>query len=628
MKKALIYGSALLFSSCGGKSGGVSQPPPVKRETQEKIPDRLSSVTSEPFFIDYYKGSDWITPDTLSAVLLKEPEASSLKHYIPDSICRIQVDGVERCFYEDTLMNGAYRHLYFLPTDAFVSELCYSVAVYKDGIKNDTVNHYSHFYHCLTNRNITLDSIHEVYQSYHSNGQPYIFYQTTRGKLDGVRQRWNFDGKPDWFEHYKDGELHGEEIKWYPNGHLQQVNHYIDGKEVYPKEYWYSTGNHYYSNKAPDHYEYKYQASEGLPSYYIEETYVLENGKKKYLFERKYFEENSDELIYYTGGRYDSVKRDIATIGSQKRLEIRNYSDGRLLRFESYPYSEKGAPGVMTESYSEEGNLIEKSMYDYHSGHMIPLRIYNSRGADVKKIESAEYINLKASSCNKRLDSGKNHYTNSKDKLSIHWERGELSLLNSQRKEDEDGFKEWYYDGYQPDFGLHFFHYSGYESWGYFAMSHTTGEVYEYRSTDIPLFCGKSGLFLVVDEDPYEGLCCVRIYQMLSEGRLAEVAVLDRGGFNFIVVDLQDFIWTGQSSFIAKKKTFEDELQYDFYGECTDSCLEEYIKHGYLQEDEKGWGYVQVDLHPDALQTRQVLPSSKEIIDTMNAWVISLCNSD
>ena len=245
MKKALIYGSALLFSSCGGKSGGVSQPSPVKQETQEKIPDRLSSVTSEPFFIDYYKGSDWITPDTLSAVLQKEPEASSLKNYIPDSICRKQVDGVERCFYEDTLMNGAYSHLYFLPTDAFVSEPCYSVAVYKDGIKNDTVNHYSHFYHCLTSRKITLDSIREVYQSYHTNGQPYIFYQVTRGKLDGVRQRWNFDGKPDWFEHYKDGELHGEEMKWYPNGHLLLVNHYIDGKEVYPKEYWYSTRNDY-----------------------------------------------------------------------------------------------------------------------------------------------------------------------------------------------------------------------------------------------------------------------------------------------------------------------------------------------------------------------------------------------
>lgn len=628
MKKALIYGCALLFSSCGGKSGKASQSFPVKQETQEKIPDKLSSIASEPFFIDYYKGSDWITPDTLSETMQKEPEASSLNHYIPDSICRKQINGVERCFYKGELMNGAYRHLYFRPTDAFVSEPCYSVAVYKDGIKNDTVNHYSLFYHCLTNRNITLDSIHEVYQSYHSNGQPYIFYQTTRGKLDGVRQRWNFDGKPDWFEHYKDGELHGEEIKWYPNGHLQQVNHYIDGKEVYPKEYWYYTGNHYYSNEAPDRYRYKYQASEDFPSYYIEETYALENGKKKYLLLRKYFEENSDEPIYWTSGRYDSVRREIVTIGTQKRLEIRNFSDGRLFCFESYPYSEKGAPGVMTESYSEEGKLIGKNMYDYHSGNMKPLRTYSSTGADVKKIEFAEYMNLKADSCNKRLDSGKAHYTNSEDKLSIRWKRGELSLLNSQMNEDADRFREWYYDGYQPDFGLHFFHYSGYESWGYFAMSHTTGEVYEYRSTDVPLFCEKSGLFLVIDEDPYGGWCYVRIYQMLSEGRLAEVAVLDRGGFNFSEVDLKDFVWIDRSSFIASKKTFEDELQYDFYGECTDSCLEEYIKHGYLQEDENGWGYVRVDLRPDALQTKQEVPSSLEVINMMNAWVTSSCNSD
>ena len=49
----------------------------------------------------------------------------------------------------------------------------------------------------------------------------------------------------------------------------------------------------------------------------------------------------------------DSVKRSIVTVGTQKRLDIRNYSGGRLRRFESYPYSEKGVPGVMTEIYSE-----------------------------------------------------------------------------------------------------------------------------------------------------------------------------------------------------------------------------------------------------------------------------------
>ena len=120
----------------------------------------------------------------------------------------------------------------------------------------------------------------------------------------------------------------------------------------------------------------------------------------------------------------DSVKRSIVTVGTQKRLDIRNYSGGRLRRFESYPYSEKGVPGVMTEIYSEEGNRIEKSMYDYHSGRMISLRMYSNTGADVKKLEFAEYTNMKADSCNKQLDSGKGRYTDNQNKLSVRWKKG------------------------------------------------------------------------------------------------------------------------------------------------------------------------------------------------------------
>ena len=105
-----------------------------------------------------------------------------------------------------------------------------------------------------------------------------------------------------------------------------------------------------------------------------------------------------------------------------------------------------------------------------------------------------------------------------------------MVAVSLKKKEDEDGFIKWYYDGYQSDYGLHFFHYSGFESWGYFVMSDVTGEVYEYRSIDTPLFCGKSGLFLVVDENPYKEECYVRVYKMLPEGRLAEVAALNRGG--------------------------------------------------------------------------------------------------
>lgn len=102
-------------------------------------------------------------------------------------------------------------------------------------------------------------------------------------------------------------------------------------------------------------------------------------------------------------------------------------------------------------------------------------------------------------------------------------------------------------------------------------MSDVTGKVYKYQSIDTPLFCGKSGLFLVVDENPYEGECYVRVYKMLPEGRLAEVAALNRGGEYYSEVDLDNFVWVGESSFIANRKTLEAGLQCDFYGGCSDS---------------------------------------------------------
>lgn len=634
MKKTLIYSCMLLLVlSCNVKSGKkeVSQPSSVEPTTHENIQEEVSAIVSEPLSMEIYQGSDWMIPDTLPPALQKEPEKVSLQDYVPDSICRKQIDGVERSFYNGVLMNGAYKHLYFRSTHSFVSEPCYSVTVYKDGIKNDTVRHYSLSSHRMIDRLITLDSIHQVYQSYHSNGTPYIFYQATRGKLDGVRQRWYYDGKPDWFEHYKDGKRHGEERRWYENGYLWEINHYVDDEEALPRESWYyikMEGDDpypYYSNKAPNGYQYTYRASEGFPLYYIEETYTLEDEGKKYLHKREYFKEGHDEPIYFTDTKCDSVKRDIVTIGSQKRLEIRSYHDGQLRCFESYPYSEGGLPGVMAERYSEEGNLIDKSMYDYQSEKMKSLRIYTAKGADVRQLEDEEYTAAKTNSCNKQLDAGKERYTNSKNKLSIRWKKGELALLNSPLEEEEDGYIKWYYDGYHPEYGLHFFHYIAFESWSYFVMNDTSGEVYEYSAIDTPLFCGKSGLFLVVDENPYEGGCYVRIYKMLPEGRLAKIAVLERGGYYYTQIDLKDFLWISESSFIASKNPSKEELQYDFYWGCADSCLAEYRKHSYLPDDEREWSYVQVTLHPDALKTEpQELPSSLARINEINEWMESL----
>ena len=325
--------------------------------------------------------------------------------------------------------------------------------------------------------------------------------------------------KPDWFEHYKDGKLHGEERRWHANGRLWQINHYIDDQEVFPSECWYyahtedSYNNPNNVSKVPDFYEYKYQASEGHPLYYVEETYALEDGEKKYLLKRKYFEEGTDEPICFTDGRCDSVKRGIVTIGSQKRLEIK-----RLLRWAAVPFRELSVFGERCAGcynrklFRRRQSDRERVCMTIIVGEMMPVRLYDSTGADLRKLEFSEYMAAKADSCNTQLDLSKGRYTDSKAQLSVRWKKGTLALLNSPLEEDEDGFRKWYYDGYQSDYGLHFFHFSGFESWGYFAMSDATGEVYKYNGIDTPLFCGKSGLFLVVDESPYEGrVLCPRL---------------------------------------------------------------------------------------------------------------------
>ncbi len=74
-------------------------------------------------------------------------------------------------------------------------------------------------------------------------------------------------------------------MRWHANGHLWQVNHYIDDQEVLPTECWYYSHSEYAYNdpdgvaEAPDWYEYKYQASEGTPFYYIQEIYALRTAK-------------------------------------------------------------------------------------------------------------------------------------------------------------------------------------------------------------------------------------------------------------------------------------------------------------------------------------------------------------
>lgn len=101
MKNALVYSCVLLLLSCGGKTMEELRNllPRIRKHRKNRLSEKTTAI-SEAFSMDFYKGSDWIIPDTLSESLLKEPEASSLKVYDSDSICRKQVDGVERCFYQ------------------------------------------------------------------------------------------------------------------------------------------------------------------------------------------------------------------------------------------------------------------------------------------------------------------------------------------------------------------------------------------------------------------------------------------------------------------------------------------------------------------------------------------------
>ena len=64
MKNALVYSCVLLLLSCGGKTGGTSQSSSTNQETQENALSEKTTAISEAFSMDFYKGSDWIIPET------------------------------------------------------------------------------------------------------------------------------------------------------------------------------------------------------------------------------------------------------------------------------------------------------------------------------------------------------------------------------------------------------------------------------------------------------------------------------------------------------------------------------------------------------------------------------------
>lgn len=527
-------------------------------------------------------------------VFLREPE-DSFKTYYKDSVRKKHIDGVDRWYSGEELMDGDYKDFYF---DKF--DLCYSIARYRDGIKNDTVRFYSTRDNRLMEIIVRPDSIHEFYTSYSSNGLPYIYYEATKGKLDGWRKRWFYDGTPDWFEQYKGGKLNGETRRWFPNGYLSLVERYRDDEKILPFETWYYSQSsddflyHLGTKKAPDRYTITYATWEDdTDSYRITENYKIGEDGIKQLYKRIY-STPYDEIFRLTKDDCDSVSKKIIKKNDNEFLEIRDYKKGRLIYLETCPLYFGDGSNICAESYSKDGKIINRYIYDYESETLVPLRIYSNMGAHVKGINHREYVTLTKRNYNKKLNPGSKQFTLNGDSLTLHCQTGNITLLNHDYNEVEaaDFSCEWVYDGYEPEHNLHFFHFEGYESWYYFVMNAATGEVTEFKSNSIPVLCEGTNLFLTNYENPYMGNPYIYVYKILPNGRLAQIASLERGGYNFYESDLENFIWIGNRSFVATKKIPTD----------SNSVEKEFLES--LPQ------YVRIDITPDALKESKPLPLS------------------
>ncbi len=536
------------------------------------------------------------------AILRHEPE-DSLKPCDSENLSKKYADGAERWFYRDSLMNGAYKTSYSEEGVPY-----YSVATYRNGIKNDTVRHYQAKEKWLSAEVVMLDSIHEIGQLYYSNGYPKIRYEATRGRLDGARMRWTIDGKPDKLQHFKDGELHGKEKTWYPNGYLASVESYAGGERVISKSWHYSRSadDAYYhlgATEAPDRQFVEYALYNG---YRIEESYEAAGADVWLLTWRRLFERDKQLCAFEKHG-CDVVMHDTVPDGS--RLEVRDYLDGRLLALEKYPLSSGSGPAVYTEAYSETGELVEKYFYDSEPDCLVPMRVYAQEGAVITGIGSSEYNELIADSCNAYLDGEAHQWIQNGSSATLHCQGKEIELLGSSGVEtDSDLYREWNYDGYNARSGLHFFSFTGFEAWGYFAADDATGLVTQYKATDLPVFCGRSDLFFVENSNPYNMECAVYIYRQLPGGRLAKVATLDRGGVNFYSLDLEKLTWVGERTLVATRiePNRRDERYYSFDDE---------------RANEGEMPYLRIEVTREALQSTEPLPLANEMISEMNGYL-------
>lgn len=529
------------------------------------------------------------------AAHLLEPD-DSLKYCDPDSLDKRFVDGAERWFYKDTLMNGAYKSPYFEDT-----ELYHSVTTYRQGVRNDTVRHYHATHKWLVAEVVKPDSIHKIYQGYYSNGNPRIRYETTRGRLDGIRQRWFFDGKPDKLEHFKDGVPEGEEKNWYPNGYLASVYRYAGGKQVGPNKSWYyskSKDDMYYhlgATEAPDRQAIEYDLGRG---YRLEEFYKAADGGE-WLLSKRSFSERDKEVCSFEKSGCDSVRRD--TVSDGARLEVRDYRDGRLQSLENYPLGFGNGPLVATETYGEAGQLVEKHFYDDELERLEPVRVYAQAGAVVTDIGFDEYERLVKDSCNVYLAPESPQWAQKGSGATLQCRGKSIELVgSSDAGSDSEVYCQWSYNGYNARSGLHFFGFEGFEVWGYFVADEANGQVTAYEAAGMPVFCGRSDLFFVEDANPHVGSCAAYIYRQLPGGRLARVAMLDRGGVNFYSLDLENFIWVGERTMVATK--IGPERRDDRYYSEDDRLANEGREP-----------YVRIEILPEALQNMELLPFSDEV---------------
>lgn len=576
MRYIVLYSLMLLLAACGGKSAGNKASETDATDSAER--NRYAEEWKKP----QYRLPERIRNlRALASGERKAPE-KALKIY-PKSIRKEVVGNIVRWMDGGTPLDGAYRSE--TRTKGGVRQ--YAVERFRAGIRNDTVSYYRDPENTLTEIRIRPDTLHEVLISYSSDGLPALYYETTDGYPDGVRLKWGDKGVPHRYEEYRDGRLHGEIRVWYGNGYPASVERWEDGNQLLPTENWKYSGDNNFNDpartdQAPDIYTIEYAAEESPSRRTITEEYTLDADGRKQLARRSYKEGNTVIFNYFPQVECDSVWHDTLTRDGMLRLEIRDYCNGQLRRAESYPFSGwafPGVPGPSAEQYSEEGELLEKRMYDYDTQKMVPVRVYSASGATVSGISAEEYARLLASCCDTQPDTSGQRYSRHGDTLVIHSTEGDVLRSGEE--------VAWEYNGFYPAQGIHLFSRTD-EERVFYVLSDTTGETTGIFLETTPIVCAASGLLVGCNAN------LVYIYRILPGGRPASVATLNRGP-GFYNADLEHFAWVSPHTLVAVQS--KPEGSANFYNDNQAGKLPDYVR---------------IDVSPEAIRQAKPLPLDKQ----------------